>query len=69
MPARAENWISRFRGRRHYCGVRQRTAFAEHGAFSPRVPVAITNEAASRIATVSAAATSMTGVFMFNDRD
>jgi hypothetical protein len=51
-------------GRRHYCV--QRTAFAEHRAFSPRVPVAITNDAASRIATVSATVTSVTGVFMFN---
>jgi hypothetical protein len=42
---------------------------AEHGAVSPRVPVAITNEAASRIATVNATVTSITGVFMFNDRD
>jgi hypothetical protein len=49
--------------------VRQRAGFAEQGAFSPRVPVAITNEAASRIATVNAAVTSITGVFMFNDRD
>src|SRR3984893_18514503 len=31
---------------------------------SPRVPVAISNEAASRIATVSAAVTMMTGVFI-----
>ena len=33
-------------------------------AFSPRVPVAIRNDAASRIATVSVAVTSTTGVFM-----
>src|SRR5665213_3865878 len=34
------------------------------GAFSPRVPVAIKSETASRIATVSVAVTSITGAFI-----
>jgi hypothetical protein len=38
------------------------------GAFSPRVPVAIKSEAASRIAIVSVAVTSITGAFIDPNR-
>jgi hypothetical protein len=39
------------------------------GASSPRVPVAIRNDAAGRIATAGAAATITKGVFIVADRD
>jgi hypothetical protein len=48
--------------------IRSVGGWVRSGAFSPRVPVAIKSETASRIATVSVAVTSITGAFIDPDR-